>query len=189
VKGRALLAIGCLSLSVFAAQTPEHPQTSPQSDTTIPQNTDPNSQAANDSDGAAFIVYLSQDPKPIPLERQTVILRNGTGGAGGGIYITVPNQRSSLRVTASPVFIVEGNGVGDASHPVKISPLKVVGGARELPVAAVGFSKIDTRHHIAGKDAVEVNPVNALDPGEYMITVQKSDEIRDGDSVFLFGVD
>jgi hypothetical protein len=192
VRGRALFAVGILSFSILSAQSPVPQQSSPPDDTKNPLNPDPNSPKDVESGTLPIVVYLSGDSKPIPLESESITIQNRTDAGKDQAFITIPNQRSSFRVTANPpVFIVKGqNGfVEDISHPVIISRLKTSGNIRQYRVKDMFINDIDTRHRSAGHDTAEVDPLKALDPGEYMVTAQPIQDLRDGDTVFLFGVD
>jgi hypothetical protein len=68
VKGRVLLAIGILSFSNLAAQSPVAQQSSPSDDTMNPRNSDPNSSKDNESDTPSIEVYLSGIPNRYHLK-------------------------------------------------------------------------------------------------------------------------
>lgn len=122
----------------------------------------------------------------MPLERASITLQNKTEGGKSETYITIPNEKSSFRATANPSFIVEPSYgfVEDVSHPVVISRLKVSGGVRQYRVEDRVANQIDAHHDPEG-----VHPMKPLPPGEYMVTIRRIEDLRDGDSVFLFGVD
>jgi hypothetical protein len=186
VPVRALLMIGILSCPILVAQSPVPPQSSPSDDTKIPLNSAPDSPDDAKSDTSSSAVFLSADPRPIPLEREAITLQNRTEAGKSEVYITIPNQRSSFRVTANPMLIVEPSYgfVEDISHPVVISRLKATGGVRQYRVEDRLINPISTHHGPEG-----VHPMKALQPGEYMVTIRRIEDLRDGDSVFLFGVD
>ena len=149
MKRRTLLAIGILSFSILAAQSPKRQQSS-----------DPISLKENESDTPPFMVYLSADPKPIPLERESIVLRKGTDTQKGEVYITIPQERSSLRSLANPIFNVKGRTrfIMDDSHPVVISRLKTSGSVREYRVKDMFENEIACHY---GQDGIR--PVEPLD--------------------------
>lgn len=188
---RAILAIGILSWSVLAAQSsatqaPAPPQSPPSDDAKAPQSSGPNSPEEGKSDTSSSAVYLMADPQPMPLERASITLQSKTEAGKSEVYITIPNEKSSFRATANPSLIVEPSYgfVEDVSHPVVISRLKASGGVRQLSVEGRVANQIDAHHGPEG-----VHPMKPLPPGEYMVTISRIEDLRDGDPVFLFGVD
>jgi hypothetical protein len=183
---RAIFALGILSCSILAAQSPAPPQPSPSDDAKTPQNSGPNSPEEGKSDTSSSAVYLVTDPQPMPLERASITFENKTEAGKGEVYITIPNEKSSFRTTANPSLIVEPSYgfVEDVSHPFVISRLKASGGVRQYRVQDRLINQIDTHHGPEG-----VHPMKPLAPGEYMVTIRRIEDLRDGDWVFLFGVD
>jgi hypothetical protein len=186
VSVRALLALGFLSCLIMAAQSPAPPQSSPSEDAKASRNSGPNSPEGGTSDTSSSAVYLSEDPRPLPLERESIILQNKTEAGKSEVFITIPNEKSSFRVSANPLLIVEPSYgfVEDISHPVVISRLKASGGVRQYRVENRFINPIETHHGPEG-----IHPMKALPPGEYMVTLRRIEDLRDGDPVFLFGVD
>jgi len=137
----------------------------------------------------SWCVYQLIDGKLIPLEKQPVLL-TARAGVDGGVWLTFPHEKSTTRSDASPVLIVkEGGWIEDVSHPITLNRLTVRKGTREISVKDVGWEKMDTHHRVIKKDWVQISAVAELPPGEYAVTIRRSEDITNEDSVFLFGVD
>jgi hypothetical protein len=182
----AILVIAMLSCSSLSAQSPAPPQPSQSDESKTPQGSGADSPEGGRSDMSSSAVYLLADPQPMPLERESITLQNKTEAGKSEVYITIPNEKSPFRATGIPSLVVEPSYgfVEDASHPVVLSRLQVSGGMRQYRLQDRLINQIDIHHGPEG-----IHPMKPLPPGEYMVTIRRIEDLRDGDSVFLFGVD
>ncbi len=158
-----------------------------------------------DPEPVSTVYYVDPSARKVPLESQTVHMKNkfhALGFAGGTTVFLADGEKSPVRIKSAeaPNFVVRLQAGTDPLETVQFYRFDSVNGSRVAPIwkfdalgrpssALLNSAAVDFNSTKYGTSSARLIPVRALVPGEYCLFIKPTNKWPKKSPGFCFGVD